>query len=66
MHIDIFVVNGQVAHNFVGTDIDRSVYIGTPLCVQVVVPTLMEEKLVEAMAIVDSALKGTGATSGLR
>jgi amidase len=38
-------------------------YIGTPLCVQVVVPTLMEEKLVEVMAIVDTALKGSKTTS---
>jgi hypothetical protein len=63
MHIGIFVVNGQATYSFVGTDFDRSIYIGTPLCVQVIVPTLMEENLVEVMAIVDTALKGSGDTS---
>jgi hypothetical protein len=63
MHIGIFAVSGQAAYNFVGTDFDPSMYIGTPLCVQVVVPTLMEEKLVEVMAIVDTALKGSKTTS---
>jgi amidase len=40
-----------------GTGFDREVYIGTPLCIQVVTPTLMEEKLVHAMSVIDSALK---------
>ncbi|CAO2652666.1 Nn.00g009490.m01.CDS01 [Neocucurbitaria sp. VM-36] len=42
------------------TDFDRSVYIGTPLCVQVVAPKLQEEKLVEAMSTIDRALKAQG------
>jgi Asp-tRNA(Asn)/Glu-tRNA(Gln) amidotransferase A subunit family amidase len=43
-----------------GTKVDRSVYIGTPLCVQVVAPRLEEEKLVQAMSAIDAALKGNG------
>jgi amidase len=34
------------------------VYIGTPLCVQVVAPRLEEERLVQAMKAIDDALKG--------
>jgi amidase len=40
-----------------GTNIDRSVYLGTPLCVQVVAPKLQEEKLVAAMSAINNALK---------
>ncbi|KAF2469789.1 amidase [Lindgomyces ingoldianus] len=40
------------------TDFDRSVYIGTPLCVQVVAPMLEEMRLCEAMAAIDKALRG--------
>jgi Asp-tRNA(Asn)/Glu-tRNA(Gln) amidotransferase A subunit family amidase len=40
-----------------GTGLDRSIYLGTPLCVQVVAPKLQEEKLVAAMTAIDSALK---------
>jgi amidase len=43
---------------FSGTNFDRSVYVGTPLCVQVVAPKLEEEKLVQAMQVVDDAIKG--------
>ncbi|KAF1937982.1 amidase [Clathrospora elynae] len=39
------------------TDFDRSVYMGTPLCVQVVAPRLQEEKLVQVMSAIDDALK---------
>jgi amidase len=39
------------------TKVDRSVYVGTPLCVQVVAPRLQERRLVNAMTIVDGALK---------
>lgn len=41
-----------------GTNFDRSVYLNTPLCVQVVAPKLEEEKLVQAMSAIDAALKG--------
>ncbi|KAH7071582.1 acetamidase [Paraphoma chrysanthemicola] len=44
------------------TKVDRSVYIGTPLCVQVVAPRLEEEKLVQAMSVIDDALKGNANT----
>jgi amidase len=37
------------------------VYVGTPLCVQVVAPKLEEEKLVQAMKLVDDAIKGNAA-----
>ncbi|KAK7897823.1 hypothetical protein LTR67_004453 [Exophiala xenobiotica] len=40
--------------------IDRRVYLGTPLSVQVVVPRLQDEKLVEVMGWVDKACKGSG------
>jgi amidase len=46
------------ADDVTGTNFDRSIYVGTPLCVQVVVPKLEEEKLVQAMGIIDDALKG--------
>ncbi|KAF9695529.1 hypothetical protein EKO04_006663 [Ascochyta lentis] len=36
---------------------DRTAYIGSPLCVQVVAPRLQEEKLVQAMSAIDAALK---------
>ncbi|KAL6703948.1 hypothetical protein ACN47E_008886 [Coniothyrium glycines] len=39
------------------TDFDRSVYVGTPLCVQVVAPKLEEERLVRAMSAIDGAIK---------
>ena len=41
-----------------GTGFDREVYVGTPLCVQVVAPRLEEERLVAAMRAVDEAVKG--------
>ncbi|EXJ83381.1 hypothetical protein A1O1_07003 [Capronia coronata CBS 617.96] len=37
---------------------DRRIYVGTPLSVQVVVPRLQDEKLVEVMGWVDGAVKG--------
>jgi amidase len=40
-----------------GTGFDRTVYIGSPLCIQVVAPKLQEEKLVEAMSFIDAALR---------
>ncbi|KAI4655433.1 hypothetical protein J4E93_000145 [Alternaria ventricosa] len=45
------------------TNADRSVYLGTPLCVQVVAPRLQEEKLVQAMCAIDDALKGSNTLS---
>lgn len=45
---------------------DRRVYLGTPLSVQVVVPRLRDEWLVEMMGVVDRAIKGSaGAKSKL-
>ena len=35
-------------------------YVGTPLCVQVVAPKLEERKLVGVMAVIDDAIKGKG------
>lgn len=40
-----------------GTEVDREVYVGSPLCIQVVAPKLQEEKLVQAMSAIDAALK---------
>ncbi|KAF2194890.1 amidase [Zopfia rhizophila CBS 207.26] len=45
------------------TKIDRSVYIGTPLCVQVVCPRLEERKLIEIMEAIDQAVKREGGKS---
>ncbi|EDU43702.1 acetamidase [Pyrenophora tritici-repentis] len=45
------------------TGFDRSVYLGTPLCVQVVAPRLQEEKLVQAMAAIDDAVRGKRTTT---
>jgi amidase len=42
--------------------VDRSVYIGTPLCVQVVAPKLEERRLCDAMVAIDNALKAGDAT----
>ncbi|KIW04821.1 uncharacterized protein PV09_04005 [Verruconis gallopava] len=39
------------------TKVDKEEYLGTPLCVQVVAPTLQERRLVSAMQIIDEALK---------
>ena len=49
--------NTSLTNGWLGTDFDRSVYLGTPLCVQVVAPKLQEEKLVAAMTVIDNALK---------
>ena len=35
-------------------------YVGTPLCVQVVAPKLEERKLVEVVAVIDDAIKSKG------
>ncbi|KAF1809461.1 general amidase-like protein [Eremomyces bilateralis CBS 781.70] len=42
------------------TNVDRSVYLGTPLCIQVVAPRLQERRLTEAMKVIDDALKASG------
>lgn len=39
------------------TNVDRRLYLGSPLSVQVVAPRLMERKLVESMAILDEVLQ---------
>ncbi|KAF3043938.1 hypothetical protein E8E11_007936 [Didymella keratinophila] len=39
------------------SEVDREVYVGSPLCIQVVAPKLQEEKLVQAMSAIDAALK---------
>jgi Asp-tRNA(Asn)/Glu-tRNA(Gln) amidotransferase A subunit family amidase len=53
-----YLICKQCVTNYrTGTNFDRSVYLGTPLCVQVVAPKLQEEKLVRAMAAIDDALK---------
>lgn len=50
-------VFGNLQLTQTGTGIDRTVYMGSPLCVQVVAPKLQEEKLVQAMSAIDAALK---------
>lgn len=43
--------NRELWNNF-----DKSVYLDTPLCVQVVTPKLQEKRLFEAMKVVDDAV----------
>ncbi|TLD27684.1 hypothetical protein E2P81_ATG10972 [Venturia nashicola] len=45
------------------TSVDKNVYLGTPLCVQVVAPRLQEKRLVEAMKVIDEAIKAELASS---
>jgi amidase len=42
-------------------DVDRKVYLDSPLSIQVVVPRLQERRLVGAMTIIDDALQSCGA-----
>lgn len=44
------------------TNVDKSTYLGTPLCVQVVAPRLQERRLVNTMKIIDEALQSEIAT----
>jgi amidase len=46
-----------------GTKFDRSIYLGTPLSVQVVAPRLQERKLVEAMSAIDGAIRNAAPVS---
>jgi hypothetical protein len=46
------------------TEVDRKVYLGSTLSVEVVAPRLMERKLVEGMAIIDEALQDLREHSG--
>lgn len=39
------------------TKVDRKIYLGSALTVQVVAPRLMERKLVESMAVLDGVLQ---------
>lgn len=39
--------------------VNREIYLGTPLSVQVVAPRLQERRLVRAMEAVDMALRAT-------
>ncbi|KAF2162169.1 hypothetical protein M409DRAFT_69376 [Zasmidium cellare ATCC 36951] len=47
------------------TKVDKNVYLGSPLSVQVVTPRLTERRLVEAMGVIDAALQPLR-TSGRR
>ncbi|KAH7109824.1 amidase signature domain-containing protein [Dendryphion nanum] len=44
---------------WLGTEIDRSVYIGTPLCIQVVAQKMEERKLCEVMTAISEAIHGS-------
>jgi Asp-tRNA(Asn)/Glu-tRNA(Gln) amidotransferase A subunit family amidase len=45
--------------------VDRRVYLGSSLCVQVVTPRLQDKRLIEAMRIVDTAVHGNGSKARL-
>ena len=47
------------------TKMDRRVYLGTPLCVQVVTPRLEDRRLLEAMRIVSDAVRGSAVKARL-
>jgi amidase len=42
------------------TDVDKGIYLDSPLCIQVVAPRLQERRLVEAMVVIDEALTTQG------
>lgn len=44
--------NRELWNNF-----DKSVYLDTPLCIQVVAPKLQEKRLFEAMKVINEALE---------
>lgn len=46
------------------TIVNKNVYLGTPLCVQVVAPRMQEKRLVEAMKVIDEAVKAELALTG--
>jgi amidase len=46
------------------TNVDKNVYLDTPLCVQVVTPRLQEKRLIEAMKVIDEAVRAELAPSG--
>lgn len=45
------------------TKVDRNIYLNSPLSVQVITPRLTERKLIEAMAILDEALRPLRSTT---
>lgn len=57
------ISNWDKANRELWTNFDRSIYLNTPLCVQVVAPKLHEEQLVSAMATIDVAIKSQGQLS---
>jgi amidase len=48
------------------TNANKEDYLGTPLCIQVVAPKMQERTLVNAMTIIDEALKAELANSAQR
>ncbi|KAF2816531.1 amidase [Mytilinidion resinicola] len=45
------------------TKVDRSVYLNTALCIQVVAPKLQERRLYQAMSVIDAALRAAERTT---
>lgn len=39
--------------------IDRNMYVGSPLSIQVVVPRLQERRLYNAMQVIENAIRGS-------
>ncbi|KAF2845223.1 amidase [Plenodomus tracheiphilus IPT5] len=57
------ISNWDKANRELWTNFDRSVYLDTPLCVQVVAPKLHEEQLVSAMTTIDEVLRAKAPVS---
>lgn len=45
------------ANRALWADVNRNVYIGTCLSIQVVAPKLQERRLIQAMRVIDAAMK---------
>ncbi|KAF2749378.1 amidase [Sporormia fimetaria CBS 119925] len=58
--------NWDKANRELWTKVDRNVYIGTQLAVQVVAPKLEERKLCEAMSAIDEAVRDEGKAPSAR
>lgn len=57
-----------ICFDFTGDEktVDRRVYLGSPLSVQVVTPKQHDYQLFQAMEIVDRAVQGHGGSTGAK
>ncbi|KAF2157139.1 amidase [Myriangium duriaei CBS 260.36] len=57
---DIPLTGWDKVNRTLWTDVDRKLYLGTPLCLQVIAPRLHDQQLVEAMTVLDEVLREQG------